>query len=87
MSKSVQHLVLIIICLMIGYAISWASKSGAQDRSFLVYQAETQKYVSVTERTIRSKFPIAPVGSKCDLMGICVVNGKTMLNSDKYGEQ
>lgn len=83
MSKSMQTVVLILVCVMMSGAIVWASKSGAQDRSYLVYQVETQKYVSVTEKTVCDKFPIAPLGSKCDIMGVCVVDGKTMLDSEK----
>ena len=87
MSKLMQNIVLIIVCIMMSGAIVWASKSGAQDRSYLVYQVEAQKYVSVTEKTVCDKFPIAPADSKCDIMGICVVDGKTMLDSEKCEEK
>lgn len=85
--KIFKEIILITLALvLVGGGISWVSKSGAQDRSFYVYDYSAKKEVSVTERNIRQKFEIAPSEEGCDLMGICKVGNKTMLSPKKYGE-
>lgn len=80
-----EGFIILLVSIMISIAIVGASTSAAKDRSFYVYKFETKENISVTENTITKHFPIAPSEDGCDMMGICKVNGKTMLSPKKYG--
>lgn len=80
-----EGLVILLVAVICSIGLLVVSKQGSMDRSFYVYDYSTGKNISVTERTINDHFSIAPSEEGCDLMGICKVNGKTMLSPKKYG--
>ena len=83
-----EFMIMLVIGLSLGAALTWASHYGAMHRSYAVYDEATKKDIWVTEATIKEHFAIAPDNTDTEncnwFLKTCVVDGKTFLDPRRY---